>query len=103
MDKKEDIILKELQELRTLTLLGVKQSLTLKEAAILTELSPSTIYKLCMKKQIPHFKSRGGGKFTYFSRKELDEWMLGRRIKTIDEVEQEAATYCATGKVKKVV
>jgi len=93
----ENIILAELQELKNLTLLGAKQALTMTDAALLTGLSKSHLYKLVCYRRIPHFKSNGG-KLTYFDKDELNSWMLQRRIKTSSELETEAATYVVTGK-----
>ncbi|MDR2824353.1 MAG: helix-turn-helix domain-containing protein [Prevotellaceae bacterium] len=89
----------ELQEIKQLTLLGAKQALTMNEAALLTGLSKSHLYKLVCYKKIPHYKS-DGGKLTYFDKGELTAWQLKHRVKTADELETEAATYCVTGKRK---
>ena len=96
-----DEVLKELKELKNMALLGAKQVLTMGEAALLTGLSRSHLYKLCCYKKIPHWKADGGGKYTYFDRSELNAWMLGNRIKTNDELETEAVTRIVTGKSKR--
>jgi excisionase family DNA binding protein len=96
----EQNILKELQELKNLTLLGAKQALTMSDTALLTGLSKSHLYKLVCAKKIPYYKSQGG-KLTYFDKGELNRWLLQHRVKTSDEIETEAATYCVTGKAKK--
>jgi len=93
----ENEILKELQEIKTLTLLGVKEALTTRDAALITGLSRSYIFKLTSRLKIPHYKS-DGGKLTYFDKAELTAWMLQHRVKTAHEVESEAATYAVTGK-----
>ena len=89
----------ELQELKKLTVLSAKQALTMSDAALLTGLSKSSLYKECCKKTIPHWKS-DGGKLTYFDKDELNAWMLQHRVKTVDEVESEATNYIVTGKRK---
>ena len=94
-----DEVLKELQELKNLTLLGAKTALTMTDAALLTNLSMSHLYKLCCYKKIPHYKS-SGGKHTFFNKSELERWMLNRRIKTTDELAEEAVNYCVTGKIR---
>jgi excisionase family DNA binding protein len=96
----EEKILNELQELKNLTVLGAKQALTMNDAALLTGLSKSHIYKLVCSKKIPYYKSQGG-KLTYFDKSELNKWLLQNRVKTSDELETEAATYIATGKHSK--
>ena len=75
-----DILLKELQELKNLTLLGAKQALTMSDAALLTGLSKSHLYKLVCFRQIPYYKSNGG-KLTYFDKDELNRWMLAAEQK----------------------
>ena len=92
-----ETILNELQELKNLTLLGVKKVLTMDDCALLTGLSKSHLYKLCCQKKIPFWKSYGG-KYTYFDKPEVEAWMLQYRVKTSSEVDAEAATYCVTGK-----
>ena len=93
-------VLKELQELKNLTLLACKQALTMNDAAMLTGLSRSHLYKLCCYKKIPYFKSSGGGN-TFFDRDELNAWMLSRRVKTDDELSPEAEMHVLTNKSKK--
>ena len=93
----EEKVLSELQELKNITLIGVKKALTMNDCALLTGLSKSHLYKLVCQKKLPYWKSEGG-KLTYFDRDELNSWMLKHRIKTSDELETEAATYCVTGK-----
>ena len=92
-------ILKLLQELKILTLLGAKQALTMTDAALLTGLSKSHIYKLVCAKKIPYYKS-DGGKLTYFDKQEIEAWLLLHRVKTTDEIETEAANYIVSGKKK---
>ena len=90
-------ILNELQELKKLTLLGVKKALTMGDCALITGLSKSHIYKLVMNKKIPYWKS-DGGKLTYFDKQEIEAWLLQHRVKTADEIETEAASYVLLGK-----
>jgi excisionase family DNA binding protein len=96
----EENILKELQELKNLALLGAKQALTMSDASLLTGLSKSHIYKLTCAKKIPYYKSQGG-KLTYFDKGELNKWLLQCRVKTSDELETEAANYLVNSKVQK--
>ena len=93
----ENRILNELSELKKLTLLGAKQALTMTDAALLTGLSKSHLYKLVCGKKIPYYKS-DGGKLTYFDKQELTSWQLQHRVKTTAEIETEAANYIVLGK-----
>ena len=90
-------VLNELKGIRQLTLLQAKKALTMKDVALLTGLSMSCLYKKCSSKEIPHWKS-DGGKLTYFSKTEIEDWMLQHRVKTSSEIELEATNYTVTGK-----
>ena len=81
-----------LDRIEQLTLLAAKDALNMDDAAAYTGLSKSYLYKLVSNRQIPCYKS-GGGKHTYFAKKELCDWILKYRIRTIEELEQEAAAY----------
>jgi len=96
----EEKVLNELQEIKQLTLIGVKKALTMSDCALITGLSKSHLYKLVCRKAIPYYKS-DGGKLTYFDKSEVEAWQLQHRIKTTDELETEATGYLVTGKVKK--
>ena len=74
----------------TLPALPQKKVLTIAEAAEMTGMSKSHLYKLCCSRKVPYFKS-GGGKRSFFDRDELTAWMLYSRVKTKDESETEAA------------
>ncbi len=76
--------------------LATKEVLTFDEASIFTGLSKSYLYKLTSGQKIPHFKP--AGKMVYFSRQELEAWLLQNRISTIDEIAGKAQTYCMTNK-----
>lgn len=95
----EERILSELQEIRKLKLLESKQALTLEDASLLSGLSKSHLYKEVWKKKIPYYKPNG--KLLYFDKDELTKWLLSHRVKTVDELETEAANYLVTGKAKK--
>ena len=95
----ETQILNELQELKKLTLLGVKKALTMSDCSLLTGLSKSHLYKLVCAKKIPYYKS-DGGKLSYFDKQEIEAWLLQHRVKTTDEIETEAANYIVSGKKK---
>jgi excisionase family DNA binding protein len=89
----ESNILKELHEIKQLTLLSSKTVLTMDDLSILTGLSKSHIYKLVSWKKIPHYKSNGG-KLTFFEKSEVEKWLLQNRVRTSDEIEAEAQLYC---------
>lgn len=81
----------KVQYLERLILLGAKQVLTMDDVVLLTGLKKSHLYRLTSSKEIPHYKPNG--KCVYFNKKEIEEWCLQNRVKTIQEAEQEALAY----------
>ncbi len=75
-------------------LAGQKDTLTLEEASAYSGISKSYIYKLTSAGSIPHYKPEG--KTIYFDRVELNAWLKRNRVKTVQEIEQEATTYVTT-------
>ena len=71
------------------TIFCTKEVLTSDEAARYLGISKSYLYKLTMRKQIPHFKPMG--KLCYFNRLELESWLQSNRVATADERQQPIA------------
>lgn len=92
----EEIILSKLEAIERNTLLASKNVLTIDDAALLTGMSKSHIYKLTCSKQIPFY--RPNGKLVYFDRQELEGWLKQNRVNTTAEAEQAAITYVMRNK-----
>ncbi len=78
-------------------LLCNKTVLTFNEAAEYTGLSKSYLYKLTSASLIPH--SKPNGKQVYFSKAELDTWLLRNSVKTNEETNAAATNYVITKKI----
>jgi len=78
---KELVDIKQLIENQDLELLDVKQ------AAEFLKLKPAYIYSLIHQKKIPYYKPLG--KRVYFSKAELNKWVIGSKIKSVGEVEED--------------
>ena len=86
-------VLTKLDEIRKATMLGNKDVWNVDDVVFQTGHARSQIYKFTHRRQIPFYKS---GKFLYFKRDEITDWMLrGGKVKTNDEVESEAAAIAA--------
>lgn len=86
--------LKKVADLITANIISTtKAVLTVEEAAKYMGISKSTLYKMMMRKQIPH--SKPNGKVCYFDRLELERWLLSNRVATSDELCDRAQAYCA--------
>lgn len=65
--------------------------LTTAEAAIYLGLKKSYLHKLMMRRAIPYFKPNN--KLCFFSQADLDHWLMGNRIASQEEIEQQAQQY----------
>lgn len=93
-----DLIEKRLEKIENL-LIGQKNVFTFEECCRYTGISKTYMYKLTCTNKIPHFKPYG--KTIYFSKEEIDKWLLKNPIKTTEQIEQEAATYVVSPVKKK--
>ncbi len=64
--------------------------LDVKQAAELLRLKVSTLYEKTSRKLIPHFKK---GNKLYFNRIELEAWVKTGKVKSVGDLESEAASY----------
>ena len=71
-------------------LLAQKNVLTFDEVAVYTGISKSYLYKLTSGGGIPCYKPNG--KLIYFSKLELDSWLLQNRKATTKEIDNKAST-----------
>lgn len=72
---------------------GEDRPLNVEEAARYLDLSPSYLYKLTSRGEIPHYKPNG--KRLYFLKSDLRKWILRGRVAPQEEIEAEAATRVA--------
>ena len=96
----EDVILKELAEIKRHAALSGTRVLKLSDVALMTGLSKSNLYKKTCSNAIPFYKNEGG-KHLFFEKSEIESWCLKHRHATSEELETEAANYVVAGKTKK--
>lgn len=77
-------------------LLSSKTVLSFDEACDYTGISRSYMYKLTASGEIPH--SKPNGKIIFFSKGELDNWLLQNKRKSTTEIEEEAFKYALKNK-----
>lgn len=80
-------LLKRFERLENLVLCTQKKVLNIDEICALSTLSKSTIYKLTMRGEIPHYKQ---AKHLYFDRVEVENWLKENRGYNVEEIEAEA-------------
>ena len=71
--------------------INTKDVLTSDEAAVYLGVSKSFLYKLTMRKEIPHYKPNG--KLYFFERLELNRWAEQGRCATATELQDKAMAY----------
>ena len=86
-------ILEKLTVIENLLKGQTEKPLTFNEAAAYLDVSKSHLYKLTSSNRISHYKPQG--KRVYFSKSELDAWLLRGRVSTQDEVDQKAVNFMA--------
>lgn len=69
--------------------------LDVQQAAQFLKLKLATLYEKTSRKLIPHFKK---GNKLYFHLSELQEWINKGKVKTFEEIENEAVTFTLTKK-----
>ena len=75
--------------------INTKDVLTSNEAAVYLGVSKSFLYKLTMRKEIPHYKPNG--KLCFFERLELNRWAEQGRCTTTTELQDKAMEYTQDG------
>lgn len=93
----EDIQL-QLNRIERNSLIASKNVLTFEDAALLTGLAKSTLYKLTCEHRIPCYKPTG--KQIFFDKKELEDWLKQNRVTSDSEIDRKATSYLVCGKNK---
>ena len=83
-------IAQRLDRLERMTALSAKNVLDINDTAELTGYSVKYLRLLIAKRDIPHYRR---GNRLYFDRDEIEEWMLGERIPTNEEMKVKAIGY----------
>lgn len=82
-------------EITAKTIFCTKEVLTSDEVARYMGISKSYLYKLTMRREIPHYKPTG--KVCYFNRREIEEWLQSNRVATDSELDQRAQVHILKG------
>lgn len=85
----------KIDKLQVITTIGVKEMLSIEEAAVFTDYSSSYLYKMTSERRIPHFK-RGGRLF--FKKSELEHWLMSNKVMSEAEMESRAEAYMHFGR-----
>lgn len=81
----------QLQELKNLLTQQSETPMCFDEAVKYLNISKSYLYKLTCKNSIPFYKPNG--KKIYFSKSELDKWIMRNPVKSAEQIEEEAQKF----------
>lgn len=101
-EKNNNMKKNNISKVERIMLLNAKTALNVEDVAAYTGHQTSYIYKLVSERKIPHYK-REGGKFVYFKKSDIDEWMLSHRVATVDEISGQASAYVERNPIQEVV
>jgi predicted DNA-binding transcriptional regulator AlpA len=93
-----ELIEKRLEQIEKL-LLGQKDVFTFEECCLYAGILRTYMYKLTCTNRVPHFKPHG--KIIYFSKAEIDAWLMKNPVKTTEAVDREATAYLMSGQHKR--
>lgn len=84
-------IIQKLNRLETLIIGTSKQIFTVDDVVNYTGFSKSYVYKLVHNNILPY--SKPNNRTLFFTKTEIDEWLMKNKSKSISQIEQEAMSY----------
>ncbi len=91
---------KRLERIERIIAIGTKEVLNTAELALYLGMSESRLRAITSERTIPHYKN-DTGRVSYL-KSEIDKWRLGERVKTKEEIDQEAKSYCAKKRLERI-
>lgn len=88
--EKEREILDRLERIERTLRIGLSRVMDVQSCADYLGITVQRVYSMTSGCEIPHYKR---GKSVFFSKDEIDRWLLGRKVMTNDELEDCAASY----------
>lgn len=93
-----DDIMRELQEIKKILLLGSKEVLNVDDVATLLGVSKDRVYHMVSNRDIPCYKR--GNRSVFFKKREIEDWMLEYKQESNEEIRAKAISYCFTHPLK---
>lgn len=86
-----------LGEIKRTVIVMMKNVWNVTDLALVLNISESRVRHLAAERVIPTYKQNGS---LYFKREEIEAWQTANRTASKDEINSQAATYCATRRIK---
>lgn len=84
-------IIQKLNQLEKLIIGTTKQIFTVEDVVNYTGFSRSYVYKLVHNNILPY--SKPNNRTLFFNKKEIDDWLLQNKSKSVSQLENEASNY----------
>lgn len=91
---------KRLERIERIIAIGTKEVLNTAELALYLDISESRLRTITSERNIPHYKNDFGR--VCYLKSEVDKWRLGEKVKTKEELKQEAKAYCAKKRLERI-
>lgn len=88
-----ELLNQKLDEIKTLTVISVKNALTVEEAAAYMGMSKEYVRKMAKTKKIKSYRSKTGHGI-YLHKSDLDKWMMFTEVRTNEEINAIAERMC---------
>ncbi len=89
-----------LERIERIIAIGTKEVLNTAELALYLDISESRLRTITSERHIPHYKNDFGR--VCYLKSEVDQWRLGEKVKTKEELKQEAKSYCAKKRLERI-
>lgn len=85
-----ELIQMKLDEIKSITIISVKNALTVDEAAIYMGMSSEYVKKMAKNRKIKSYRSKTG-RSIYLHKADLDKWMMYSEVMSQEDINNEAA------------
>ncbi len=99
-EAKKMTLAQRLERIERIIAIGTKEVLNTAELALYLDISESRLRTITSERNIPHYKNDFGR--VCYLKSEVDKWRLGEKVKTKEELKQEAKAYCAKKRLERI-
>lgn len=83
-----ELLQTKLDEIKALTVISIKNALTVEEAALYLGLTTEYVRKMAKTRKIKSYRSKSG-RGIYLHKKDLDKWMLATEVRSEEQIQEE--------------
>ena len=83
-----ELLQTKLDEIKALTVISIKNALTVEEAALYMGMTTEYVRKMAKTRKIKSYRSKSG-RGIYLHKKDLDKWMLATEIRSEEQIQEE--------------